>query len=167
MTNVVWASRWLARLCLAISALLLLALVGVTVVEVVGRYVFNTPIPGRQDISQLLLALCIFFAFPVVTLRGDQIDVDLMDFAFGPKSAFWRDRLIELLMGGCLLTMSFWLLTRAEKALSRNLVSEVLDIPKYPLVYGITLFVAVTGAAVIGLSIGRIMRGATSLESTD
>ena len=61
------AGQWLAQICLALSALCLLALMCLTVAEVIGRYGFNAPIFGRQDIAQILLALSIFLAFPVVT----------------------------------------------------------------------------------------------------
>ncbi|MEM8952502.1 MAG: TRAP transporter small permease subunit, partial [Pseudomonadota bacterium] len=86
------ASHRLARLSLILSKACLIALMGLTVVEVIGRYLFNAPIFGRQDIAQILLASSIFFAFPIVTLKGDQIAVDLLDRMFSSAGAFWRDR---------------------------------------------------------------------------
>ncbi|MEL6933339.1 MAG: TRAP transporter small permease subunit [Pseudomonadota bacterium] len=80
-----WAGQRLAQICLALSALCLLVLMCLTVAEVIGRYGFNAPIFGRQDIAQILLALSIFMAFPVVTLRGEQIDVDLLDSWFSMR----------------------------------------------------------------------------------
>ena len=123
-----------------------------TVVEVVARYVFNAPIFGRQDLAQILLALSIFFAFPVVTLRREQIDVDLLDSLFSPTAAFFRDRLIDVLTSITLITMSVWLFARAEKALKRGITSELLFIPKYPLIYVIASIVAVM-AGLLALSI--------------
>ena len=92
------AGHWLARACLTLSALCLFSIMILTVVEVIGRYMFNAPIFGRQDIAQILLALSIFLAFPVVTLRGEQIDVDLLDNLFSERAAFWRDRFIAFLV---------------------------------------------------------------------
>lgn len=139
------AGLWLARICLTLSALCLFSIMILTVVEVIGRYAFNTPLFGRQDIAQILLALSIFLAFPVVTLRGEQIDVDLLDGMFSERSAFWRDRLIAVLVAVSLLTMGYWLFARAEKVLSRGITTELLFLPKYPLIYFIAAVVTATG----------------------
>ena len=140
------ANQWFASTLLSLSALCLVALMFLTVAEVIGRYVFNAPIFGRQDIAQILLACSIFFAFPVVTLRGQQIAVDLLDSVFTPSAAFWRDRLIDMLVAISLVTMSVWLFHRAEKALSRGLTSEMLFLPKYPLLTFVAVVVGATGA---------------------
>lgn len=141
---VVRAGQWLARLLLVLSALCLTALMLLTVAEVIGRYMFNAPIFGRQDMAQILLACSIFLAFPVVTLRGEQIAVDLFDGVFTKATAFWRDRLIEVLTSVALLSVAFWLFERAEKAASRGLTSELLFLPKYPLIAMISAVVFVT-----------------------
>lgn len=139
------AGQWLARLLLSVSALCLTALMLLTVAEVIGRYVFNAPIFGRQDVAQILLAMSIFCAFPVVTLRGEQIAVDLLDSQFSLRAAFWRDRAIEALISMVLVTMGLWLFERAEKALSRGSTSELLFLPKYPLISFIALIVGLSG----------------------
>lgn len=142
------AGHWLARICLILSALCLVALMGLTVVEVIGRYAFNAPIFGRQDIAQILLALAIFLAFPVVTLRGEQINVDLLDGFFSVRGAFWRDIAIMYVTSVALLTMGYWLMERAGKFLSRGITTELLFLPKFPLIYFIAFVVTITGAAV-------------------
>lgn len=139
------ASQWLARILITLSALCLSTLMLLTVAEVVMRYGFNAPIFGRQDIAQILLALSIFFAFPVVTLRGEQIAVDLLDGAFSRRAAFWRDRAIEALTSAGLVTMGLWLFERAEKAQSRGSTSELLFLPKYPLIEFIAIAVGLSG----------------------
>lgn len=142
------ASHVLARLCLALSGLCLTALMCLTVAEVIGRYGFNAPIFGRQDIAQILLALSIFLAFPVATLRGEQIAVDLLDGYFSRTAAFWRDRAIEAMISISLLTMGVWLFDRAEKALSRGNSTELLFLPKYPLLGFVAIVVTITGVFV-------------------
>lgn len=139
------ASHWLARLSLILSKACLIALMGLTVVEVIGRYLFNAPIFGRQDIAQILLASSIFFAFPIVTLKGDQIAVDLLDRMFSSAGGFWRDRMIEALTSSALIVMGYWLFDRAEKAFSRGIKSELLFLPKYPLITLIAAIVCLTG----------------------
>ena len=88
-----------------------------------------------------------------------------MDFMFSPKAAFIRDRLIEILISVSLLTMGYWLLTRAEKALSRGIVSELLFIPKYPLIYIISGAVFLTGVLVLILMLSRLFKGKPDIVS--
>ncbi len=157
-SNLKRASHWFARLCLLGSGLCLMLVMGLTVVEVIGRYIFNAPIFGRQDLAQILLALSIFFAFPVVTLRREQIDVDLLDHLFPRRAAFWRDRCIDALTSLCLLTMAVWLFARADKALERGVTSELLFIPKYPLIYFIAFVVGITGVLLAVSAMLKIIR---------
>lgn len=152
------AVQWIARLLLTISALCLTALMCLTVAEVIGRYGFNAPIKGRQDIAQILLACSIFFALPVVTLRGEQIVADLLDPLFNAATGFWRDRIIEALTSITLLTMGYWLFERAEKALRRGTTSELLFLPKYPLLIFVATMVFVTGVCVALICIWRVLR---------
>ncbi len=133
-----------------------MALMCLTVAEVVARYGFNAPIFGRQDLAQILLACSIFLALPVVTLRGQQIDVDLLDSLFSNRAAFWRNRAIELLTSGVFMTMGFWLYERAEKALSRGSATEMLFLPKYPLLGLIAAVVFATGV-LVGLRSGYLI----------
>ncbi|MFQ6547631.1 TRAP transporter small permease [Aestuariibius sp. 2305UL40-4] len=153
------AGPWLARIFLTLSAICLIALMCLTVAEVIGRYVFNSPIFGRQDIAQILLACSIFLAFPVVTLRGEQIDVDLLDGFFSKGAAFWRDRMIGLLMTVALLTMGYWLYLRGARFQERGTTSELLFLPEYPLVYFIAATVFATGV-ILGLhTLARMVMG--------
>jgi len=158
------ASQWLARLCLVLSASCLMVLMLLTVAEVIGRYGFNAPIFGRQDVAQILLAASIFLAFPVVTLRGEQIDVDLLDPLFSETAAYWRDRFIDLVTATAMITMGVWIFHRAEKALSRGITSEMLSFPKYPLIYAIAAIVITTGILVGLVGLWRI---ATRGRGTD
>ena len=153
------AGLWLARTCLTLSALCLFSIMILTVVEVIGRYLFNAPIFGRQDIAQILLALSIFLAFPVVTLRGEQIDVDLLDGLFSERSAIWPDRLIAVLVAVSLLTMGYWLFARAEKVMSRGITTELLFLPKFPLIYFIAIVVTATGLLLAVQCVTSMVKG--------
>jgi len=153
------AGLWLARTCLTLSALCLFSIMILTVVEVIGRYLFNAPIFGRQDIAQILLALSIFLAFPVVTLRGEQIDVDLLDGLFSERAAIWRDRLIAVLVAVSLLTMGYWLFARAEKVMSRGITTELLFLPKFPLIYFIAIVVTATGLLLAVQCVTSMVKG--------
>ena len=153
------AGHRLAQISLALSAACLVALMCLTVAEVIGRYGFNAPIFGRQDIAQILLAASLFLAFPVVTLRNEQIDVDLLDGWFSTRAAFWRDLGSTVLTSVSLTTIGYWLFLRADKAHSRGITSELLFLPKYPLIYFIAFVVLISGALLGLRAMGQFVRG--------
>src|SRR5262245_59408889 len=51
----------------------------VSVVDVVGRYLFNRPLPGSSEITELLMATLIYAGLPLVSQRQAHIAVDLLD----------------------------------------------------------------------------------------
>ncbi|WP_172328218.1 TRAP transporter small permease [Mangrovicoccus sp. HB161399] len=68
-----------------LSALLLAALILVTVTDVVGRYILNAPLPGAFELTQILLALLVFAALPLTTARREHVEVDLMAHVLTPR----------------------------------------------------------------------------------
>ena len=49
------------------AAAILLAMMGLTFVDVVARYVFNRPLAGAFEVTELLLLVLIFAGLPLVT----------------------------------------------------------------------------------------------------
>lgn len=73
--GVVGLFAWGLRLA---ASLLLLAMMIVTFVDVVGRYVFNAPLAGAYELTEVLLALVVFIGLPIVTFRREHVTVDLV-----------------------------------------------------------------------------------------
>lgn len=61
-----------------VCGVLLLALMGVTVVDVIGRYQFDNPLETGSELTQLLLMSVIFSGLPAVCLDDSHIAVDLI-----------------------------------------------------------------------------------------
>lgn len=71
-------SRTLVMALQVASVALISALVLVTVVDVVGRYLFNAPLTGAFELTQVLLGALVFAALPLTTRRGEHVEVDLL-----------------------------------------------------------------------------------------
>jgi TRAP-type C4-dicarboxylate transport system permease small subunit len=67
------------------SALVLTAMMLVTVIDVVLRAVFNLPVTGTYDLVQLFLVGTVFLSIPDVFLRDNNIVIDFVDHVFGPR----------------------------------------------------------------------------------
>jgi len=61
------------------SACVLFGMMLVTFIDVVGRDVFGSPLPGGFEVTELLLATVVLLGLPLVTGEGGHIDVDLLD----------------------------------------------------------------------------------------
>ena len=78
-------ARWLAFLLEVVSASVLFILMALTCVDVLGRYLFNSPLHGGTELTEIGLAVMVFAAMPVITWRGGHIVVDLLDRFLGSK----------------------------------------------------------------------------------
>ena len=73
-------ARRIADASSVMACMVLLWLVGLTCVDVVGRYFFNSPLVGATELVQMSMAGIIFFSMPAMFLRDDQVVVDLFSF---------------------------------------------------------------------------------------
>ncbi|WP_210191307.1 TRAP transporter small permease [Rhizobium sullae] len=53
-------------------------LVLVTCIDVVGRYLFDSPLGGAFELTQVLLGALVFVALPLTTAAGAHVEVDLL-----------------------------------------------------------------------------------------
>ena len=62
-----------------ISAVLLFLMMGLTFIDVIGRYFFTAPIFGAAEMIQFLLAMTIFGGLSLVNARDSHITVELFE----------------------------------------------------------------------------------------
>ena len=63
-------------------AVFLFAMMTITAVDVLGRYVFNTPVPGGFEIVQYLMAVVVFASLPLTTAAERHLTVSLLENRF-------------------------------------------------------------------------------------
>ncbi len=73
------SAKWVAGIFRYTTAFLLFALMGLTCVDVVGRYFLNKPLYGGLEITEVVLAGMIFTALPMVSYGEGHIVVELVD----------------------------------------------------------------------------------------
>jgi TRAP-type C4-dicarboxylate transport system permease small subunit len=92
---------WLMGLSGALVALLICLM---TTVSVASRALFNSPIPGDIEITQMGIALAISLCLPWCQLRGANIIVDFFTQKISERKRQWLDGL------GCLLLVVMYCL---------------------------------------------------------
>lgn len=60
------------------GGILIISLCLVTVIDVVGRYIFKSPLLGGLELSELLLAILVGLGLVTVTARSEHIIVDIL-----------------------------------------------------------------------------------------
>ena len=82
--------RWLER----IAGVVLLVLVVVTLIDVVGRYLFANPLHGGHVLVQILVSVLVFLGLPLLVTRHGFIRVELADRWLSPAARRARDRVV-------------------------------------------------------------------------
>ena len=139
-----------ARLPTAVAALALFALMLLTFADVMLRSIFNAPIEAAADLTRVLMAVIVFSVLPVLSARGGQISVDLLDEAFDAwRLSRIRDGLVDLACGVMLIWPAERVWVLAERSRSYGDVMEYLGWPLFVVGWFIALMVGVTAIVLI------------------
>ncbi|MGD9211194.1 MAG: TRAP transporter small permease [Desulfobacteraceae bacterium] len=123
-------SKWVSYVGMAMVIIMML----MVVVDVILRFVFNTPILGSVEVASYLLSIIAFTSIPLVESEEMHIVIPLIFDRFPKKVRLVLNFLISLI-GLCVLVLisvaSYYL---AIEYLHRGKVTQVLSIPLYPFV---------------------------------
>lgn len=139
-----WVRHALAHAPSYLAATALFALMLMTFADVVLRSAFNSPIPAATELTRLFMAITVFASLPVITWRGEQIVVDLLDPFFNRRAAQIRDVLIDALAGIVIFWPAIRVYELAERAKEYGDTTEYLQIPQFYIAYFIAFSTFVT-----------------------
>ncbi len=146
------------------AAVVLLLLVALTCVDVIGRYVFNSPLVGTVELVQICMGAITFFSFPLMFMRHDHIIVDLIPH-FKRGYPGW---ICSLLILAITLFISIRLGDRvfdyAVRAFEDGDVTEYLAIPRYPIVGFITAAIFTAAAITLLRFLSLLTKPGQSIE---
>src|SRR5665213_1863664 len=111
------------------SALFLVAMMLVTVTDVVLRAIFNLPVTGTYDLVQLFLVGTVFLSIPDVFLHDKNIAIDFVDHMFGRRAISTLKLISNILALGFLMVLLWRMLPPALDSANYHEVSPDLSIP--------------------------------------
>lgn len=150
--------RWFDRSLTITSGVPLFVLMCITVVDVVGRYVFGRPLPGGFELTEMFLAVTVFASLPLVERREEHISIDLLDYRYTALARRWRRAIV---FGVCAVSMgaiSWQLFSRAAGVGRDAMTTAVLLIPMAPVAYFIASMCAIS-ALVLVVKVPEAARG--------
>ena len=139
-----WERRVDAALGVAASAILF-CMMTLTFVDVVARYVFNRPLRGAFEVTELLLLALIFAGLPLVTHAGEHVTMDLIDRLLGRAARGLMSRLVELLCAALMFLLTWLMWMRAARIAAYGDTTDVLRIAIGPFVYFMTAMILLSG----------------------
>lgn len=122
-------AKWLALTLNLIAGSALLAMMVITCIDVIGRYLFNKPLVGGVELIEVLLGVMIFMALPVISWRNEQVVVDILDPFVPPQVNFIRNILFNLVTAIALIVIGSRIWSLGARASSHGEVTEYLHLP--------------------------------------
>ena len=139
-----------------------------TFVDVLGRYLFASPIPGTFELVGLLLGVVVMAGLPMVSFNQSHITVDLFDTYFHGGMRRLRTFLVLLGSAAMVAFIGHRLLMAGLDEAANDFVTENLGISRAPLIYLMAGFAFLTCALLLIMcwqhAHGRLDAGKTSVE---
>jgi TRAP-type transport system small permease protein len=145
-------NRWLHLA----AGLLLLAVMLVTMIDVVGRTFFDSPFRGTIELTEMAMVAIVYLGLGYAAHEGDHISVDLVDSQIGPRTQLAL-AVFTGIFGAAVIGLLSWNLYRfADRLDAGGFTTAVLKIPQGPVamvaVVGGGMFVlALIGTAALAL----------------
>jgi len=134
----------LQRVLGALAAVILFAMMMLTAVDVIGRYLFSRPVNGGFEVTEILLAALIYCGLPLVSARREHIVIDTFDPFFSPRFKRALDVIAEILCTIAFGGTAVLIFQRAERIASYGDTTSVLKLPLAPFAYIVAVMIAIT-----------------------
>ena len=147
MTDVATAA-WKRRADLllgVVAAAVLFAMMGLTVMDVVARYVFNRPLRGAFEVTELMLLVLIFAGLPLVSFSDEHATMDFIDRLLGARAQRWLERGVQLVNAAFMLCLAWLVWLKANRIWGYRDTTDVLRILYGPFVYFMAVTLALAG----------------------
>ena len=133
-----------ALLGLAASAILL-AMMVLTVIDVVARYVFSRPVRGAFEITELMLVVLIFAGLPLVSFSDEHAVMDFIDRVLGVRAQRGLEGAVQAVCAAFMFLLAWLVWLKADRIWGYRDATDVLRIVYGPFVYFMAGTLALAG----------------------
>jgi TRAP-type C4-dicarboxylate transport system permease small subunit len=150
-------SGWLETL----GAVALFAMMAITFIDIVGRFVLHRPLAGSIDLVQVLLLLTAGCTLPAVTWRGEHLSIGLFDNARPTALERARRAVVSTVVAVAFGVLAVLLWRYAGETAVNGDVIGYLRLPVSPFVYALSGLCLASGLVALSL-VRRALRAPTS-----
>src|SRR3954454_12714559 len=124
---------WLAR----IASVALAIIAAVTFVDVVGRYFFNAPFAFTVELTQLAMAIVVYFGVGLVTHEDAHINADVVTLRLPPRGRALFALVMNLLASSFLVLVVWRLWVQADFLRGKGDTTMVWTVPLWPFAFAV------------------------------
>ena len=139
-----WKRRADALLGVAASVVLL-AMMLLTVVDVVARYRLKMPVRGAFEITELMLVVLIFAGLPLVSFSDEHAVMDFVVRLLGPRGQRALQRAVNVVSAAFMFLLTWLMWLKADRIWAYRDATDVLRILYGPFVYFMAVTLALAG----------------------
>jgi TRAP-type C4-dicarboxylate transport system permease small subunit len=147
-----------------VAGLMLFAMMALTLFDVCGRYLFNMPISGAFEITQLLLAGVLFTALPVVTGREQHVSISLVEQALSGTVKKLQCVLVCLISAVAAGYFALMLWQQGERLARYGDYTAYLKLPLAPYAFLMAALCGVSTAILLWLALSYLRTPADKFE---
>jgi len=138
-------------------------LMTVIIVDVTGRYVFNTPLDGSLDLSIVLLVLAVSCAIGYGGRTGAHVTADMVTTVVGPRFEWVSGVLIKLLAAIMTAIWAWRLWVTGTTAARLGESTQLLNIPFEPIYKALGVGIGLYSAVLVAEALVLACRGEVPL----
>ena len=116
-----------------------------TVVDVVGRYVFNRPLRGAFELTELMLVVLIFAGLPLVSYADEHVTMDFIDRLLSPRGQVVLRRAMQAISAILMFFLAWLVWLKADRIWAYRDATDVLRIAYGPFVYFMAIMIGLAG----------------------
>jgi TRAP-type C4-dicarboxylate transport system permease small subunit len=127
------------------ASTILMAMMLLTVVDVVARYVFNRPLAGAFEVTELMLLVLIFAGLPLVTYADEHAVMDFIDRLLSPSGQANLRRAVQIASAAVMFLLTWLIWLKADRIWAYRDATDVLRIVYGPFVYFMAVTIGLAG----------------------
>jgi TRAP-type C4-dicarboxylate transport system permease small subunit len=138
-----------------VASAILLAMMLLTVVDVIARYVFSRPVRGAFEVTELMLVVLIFAGLPLVSFSEEHAVMDFIDRVTGARGQRLLRRTVEATSAAFMFLLAWLTWLKADRIWAYRDATDVLRIVYGPFVYFMAVTLALAGLIHLGKVVAR------------
>lgn len=134
---------YISRGLLIVGMFILGAMMFLTAMDVILRYIFNRPIPGTYELTQFMMAIVVPFGIAYCAYVEGHVNVDLLITRFPKRIQTILGVITSFFSLGLFILITWQNIKYIKEQFDSKLTSAVLLIPVYPFVFFVAFGIGV------------------------
>lgn len=130
-----------------LAAIGLLFMMGIAFVDVVGRTIFSSPLPGATELTELAVAGTVACILPSLAYRGLHATIDVLDVFVPDRLRKYQLAIADIVSAVAFAFVSWRVWIEAGKTARFGGETPLLEIPMAPVLYGIAIAFGISSLA--------------------